>query len=99
MNYIQTEEKCSESVAEAMDVDMDNSPSTSSQHLVDAATQTATDTKLPILRRKLKTLPTEGEKKRCENMPHHSKLVTIQLHGKAAPVRQKMSKVVLFKNC
>ena len=56
MNYIQTEEKSCESVAEDMDIDMDNRSPTSSQHLVDAATETSIDTRLHILQRKLKTL-------------------------------------------
>lgn len=32
-------------------------------------------------------------------MPHHSKLINIELHGKAASIRHKMSKIILFKNC
>lgn len=32
-------------------------------------------------------------------MPHHSKLVNQQLHGKEASVRHKLSKIILFKNC
>lgn len=32
-------------------------------------------------------------------MHHHAKLLNFRLHGKASSIRQKMTKLILFKNC
>lgn len=32
-------------------------------------------------------------------MHHHSRLINLKIHGSAATVRQKMTKLILFKNC
>jgi hypothetical protein len=32
-------------------------------------------------------------------MHHHTKLLNFRLHGKASIIRQKITKLILFKNC
>jgi hypothetical protein len=32
-------------------------------------------------------------------MHHHAKLLNFRLHGKVSSIRQKMTKLILFKNC